>query len=137
MSDTKALEAARKTLYDEGMIMRRKVMGDEYVDAALSKGASEFAVHAQMLATEAAWGTIWTRPGLELKQRSLVTLSLLGTLGKLAELQGHVVGALRNGLTEEEIREVMLHVIVYAGLPAGLEAFRACDEALKKYKASH
>ncbi|KAM0747255.1 CMD-domain-containing protein [Meredithblackwellia eburnea MCA 4105] len=127
------LEEARKRIYDEGMIMRRKVMGDAYVDAALARGGSEFASHAQTLATEAAWGTVWTRPGLELKQRSLITITLLASTGKMTELKGHVVGGLRNGLTETEIRETLLQVLVYAGCPAGLEAFRAADEAIKTF----
>ncbi|KAJ3800078.1 CMD-domain-containing protein [Lentinula aff. detonsa] len=128
------LEKAHQELYDAGMDMRRKVMGNEYVDNQLRKGESEFMKPMQQLATEVAWGSIWTRPGLELKQRSLINLALLAFQAKKAELAGHIRGAVINGASEIEIRETLLHTSVYCGIPTGMEAFRVADEALTKLK---
>ncbi|KAL0956715.1 hypothetical protein HGRIS_002837 [Hohenbuehelia grisea] len=127
-------EAAHKELYDAGMVYRRKVMGDEYVDNQLAKGVSEFMRPMQELATEGAWGTIWTRPGLELKQRSLIVVALLASQGKQAELTGHIRGAVNNGATEVEIRETLLQTAVYSGMPTGMESFRVAEAALTKLK---
>ncbi|KAF9467455.1 CMD-domain-containing protein [Collybia nuda] len=127
-------EQAHNELYDAGMTIRRKVMGDEYVDAQLKKGVSEFMKPMQQLTTEVAWGTIWTRPGLELKQRSLINIALLAFQGKEAELAGHVRGAIGNGATEIEIRETLLHTAVYCGIPTGMESFRVAEAALTKLK---
>jgi len=110
-------------------------MGDEYVDNQLSKGASEFMKPMQQLATEVGWGTIWTRPGLDLKQRSLINIALLALQAKEAELAGHVRGAVNNGASELEIRETLLHAAVYCGLPTGLESFRIAEAAINKLKA--
>ncbi|KAE9411567.1 CMD-domain-containing protein [Gymnopus androsaceus JB14] len=127
-------EGAHQELYDAGMVMRRKVMGDDYVNNQLSKGESEFMKPMQQLTTEVAWGTIWTRPGLELKQRSLINLALLSFQGKKAELAGHIRGAVLNGASEIEIRETLLHTSVYCGIPTGMESFRVADEAVSKLK---
>ncbi|THV05097.1 CMD-domain-containing protein [Dendrothele bispora CBS 962.96] len=128
-------EQAHQELYDAGMVYRRKVMGDEYVDNQLQKGVSEFMKPMQQLTTEVAWGTIWTRPGLELKQRSLINIALLALQAKEAELAAHVRGAVKNGATEVEIRETLLHAAVYCGIPTGMESFRIAEAALKKLKA--
>ncbi|KAF8070029.1 CMD-domain-containing protein [Lyophyllum atratum] len=125
---------AHDELYNAGMVLRRKVMGDEYVDNQLKKGASDFMKPMQELATEAAWGTIWTRPGLELKQRSLINIALLASQGKEAELAGHIRGAVNNGASEVEIRETLLQTSVYCGIPTGMESFRVADAALAKLK---
>jgi len=109
-------------------------MGDEYVDNQLSKGVSEFMKPMQELATEAAWGTIWTRPGLELKQRSLINIALLAFQGKHAELAGHIRGAVNNGATEVEIRETLLQTAVYCGIPTGMESFRIAEATLEKLR---
>ena len=114
-------------LFEQGIEARRAVVGDPYVDAALAK-ADEFSADLQKLVTEAAWGLVWTRPGLALKQRSIVTVSILIALGKTHELKTHLRGALNNGLTRDEIKEVLLHACIYAGFPAGLEAFRVAGE---------
>ncbi|EIM85370.1 CMD-domain-containing protein [Stereum hirsutum FP-91666 SS1] len=135
MSDTKKQEDAHKTLYDAGMVNRRAVLGDAYVDNALARGVSEFARPAQEYVTENAWGNIWERPGLERKQRSLVVISLLAAGGHTKELAGHVRGGLNNGLTEVEIREVLLQIMAYCGFPTGLEAFRAAEPAIEAWKA--
>ncbi|KAJ4483470.1 CMD-domain-containing protein [Lentinula aciculospora] len=128
------LEKAHQELYDAGMIMRRKVMGNEYVDNQLRKGESEFMKPMQQLTTEVGWGTIWSRPGLEPKQRSLINLALLAFQAKKAELAGHIRGAVLNGASEIEIRETLLHTSVYCGIPTGMEAFRVADEAVTKLK---
>ncbi|KIK67477.1 hypothetical protein GYMLUDRAFT_257352 [Collybiopsis luxurians FD-317 M1] len=127
-------EQAHKEIYDAGMVMRRKVLGEEYVDNQLKKGESEFMKPMQQLTTEVAWGTIWTRPGLEPKQRSLINLALLAFQAKKAELAGHIRGAVINGASEIEIRETLLHTAVYCGIPTGMECFRVADEAVTKLK---
>ncbi|KAK4046402.1 hypothetical protein OIO90_006573 [Microbotryomycetes sp. JL221] len=108
-------------------------MSDPFVDRSL-KNANEFSMPAQRLATTAAWGSIWTRPGLCLRDRSLITVAMLAAMSKSNELEGHVIGALRNGVTEQELQEVLLQAMMYAGMPTGLEAFRAADNAIKRYK---
>jgi len=130
-------EEVHKFLFDEGEKQRRKVLGDAHVEKATSRHVSDFARAAQDLATEAAWGTIWTRPGLTHKQRSLVVVTLLSTMGKQQELAAHIKGALNNGLTEEELKETLLQVMVYTGMPNGLEAFRTADVAIQAWKAEH
>ncbi|EJD02785.1 CMD-domain-containing protein [Fomitiporia mediterranea MF3/22] len=129
-------EEVRKFLYDEGIKQRRKVLGDAHTDKSLSN-VSDFARAGQELVTEAAWGTIWTRPGLTHRQRSLVSVSILCAMGKQVELGAHIRGALNNGLTEEELKEVMLQIMVYCGAPVGMESFRVADAAIQKWKAEH
>jgi len=130
-------EEVEKFLYEQGEKQRRKVLGDEHVDKAISKDITPFAKAAQDLATEAAWGTLWTRDGLTPKQRSMVVITMLATMGKQTELAAHVKGGLRNGLTEVEIRETLLHIMVYTGMPNGLEAFRTADAVITAYKKSN
>jgi 4-carboxymuconolactone decarboxylase len=115
--------------YDDGMRVRREVLGDEHVDRA-SGHASEFTRPWQEHITASAWGEVWGRPGLDRRTRSAVTLAVLTALGRREELAIHVRGALRNGLTPEEIREVLIHVSVYAGVPAANAAFAIADEVL-------
>jgi len=131
------MEEVRKVLYDAGEKNRRKVLGDAHVDKATKADVTDFMRSAQELATEAAWGSIWTREGLTFKQRSLVVVTLLSTMGKQQELSAHIKGALNNGLTEVEIREALLQVMVYTGMPNGLEAFRTADAAIQAWKAEH
>jgi 4-carboxymuconolactone decarboxylase len=119
--------------YDQGMKARREVLGDEYVDRALS-AASAFSEPMQILVTENCWGEIWTREALPRKTRSLVTLAMLAALKAPTELKAHVRGALRNGCTVEEIREVLLQAAVYCGIPAGIEAFRAAKEVIESWE---
>ncbi|KJA27593.1 hypothetical protein HYPSUDRAFT_34699 [Hypholoma sublateritium FD-334 SS-4] len=125
---------AHKEIYDAGITVRRQVMGDAYVDNQLKQGVSEFMQPMQELATEAGWGTIWTRPGLERKQRSLIVIALLSAQGKEAELAGHIRGAVNNGATEIEIRETLLQTAAYSGLPTGMFSFRVGDAVIKKLK---
>ncbi|KAJ7218088.1 CMD-domain-containing protein [Mycena pura] len=134
-SSNRPNESAHQELYDAGMEFRRKVMGDEYVSNQLKQGVSEFMKPMQEVTTEVAWGTIWTRPGLELKQRSLINIALLASQGKQEELAGHVRGAIINGATELEIRETLLQTAVYCGIPTGMSSFRVAEAALKKLKA--
>ncbi|EJD02789.1 4-carboxymuconolactone decarboxylase [Fomitiporia mediterranea MF3/22] len=131
-----SLEEAHKVVRDEGMKELRKIFGDAVADKELAN-ASDFMRAGQELVTETAFGTIWTRPGLSHKNRSLICVSILCALGKQSELAAHVFGALNNGWTEEELKEVMLQVMVYCGAPTGVEAFRTADAAIQKWKAAH
>ncbi|WP_375459452.1 carboxymuconolactone decarboxylase family protein [uncultured Enterovirga sp.] len=109
-----------------GLSIRKTWLGEEHVERSLKAAeANPFTVPMQQIATESVWGQLWSRPGLELKERSLITLAILGALHMEEELQLHTGAALRNGLTEEQISEVLLHVALYAGVPRGIAAFRA------------
>jgi 4-carboxymuconolactone decarboxylase len=114
---------------DEGMKVRREVLGDEHVDRSLER-ATELTAEFQDLITRYAWGEIWTRPGLDRKTRSCMTLVALVALGRFDELELHLKGALRNGLTRDEIKEVLLHCTVYCGVPAGNSAFAVAERVL-------
>jgi 4-carboxymuconolactone decarboxylase len=116
-------------MFDRGLQTRREVLGTDYVDASLAR-ADDFMMAFQRVTTELAWDYVWNRPGLDRRTRSLLNLAMLTALGKPAELKLHVKGALTNGVTVDEIKEVLLHASVYCGIPAGLEAFRAADEVL-------
>jgi 4-carboxymuconolactone decarboxylase len=120
--------------YEKGMEVRRAVLGDEHVDRALA-AASEFTRPMQELVTEHAWGTVWRHEALPRKTRSLVTLAILTSLRASTELAGHVRGALRNGCTPDEIRDVLLHAAVYCGVPAGVDAFRAAAPVIETWQA--
>jgi 4-carboxymuconolactone decarboxylase len=116
-------------MFDNGLQTRREVLGADYVDASLAQ-ADDFMMAFQRITTEWAWDYVWNRPGLDRRTRSLLNLAMLTALGKSAEMRLHVKGALTNGVTVEEIKEVLLHASVYCGIPAGLEAFRSAHEAL-------
>ena len=118
------------TLHDTGLQARRKVLGDEYVDRALD-GLDSFNAEFQHLVTEYCWGAVWTRTTLSDRQRSLINLSMIAALNRGIEFKTHVRGALRNGCTVEEIRDTLLQVAVYCGIPAGVEAFRLAREVFK------
>ena len=111
------------TLDKDGLQARRRVLGDEYVDQAIT-GLDTFNTEFQQLVTEYCWGKIWTRSTLDDRQRSLINLSMIAALNRADEFKTHVRGALRNGCTIEEIRDTLLQVAVYCGVPAGVEAFR-------------
>jgi 4-carboxymuconolactone decarboxylase len=115
--------------FENGLQTRREVLGAEYVDGSMAQ-ADDFMMAYQHIATEWAWDYVWNRPGLDRRTRSLLNLALLTSMGKTAELKLHVKGALNNGVTVEEIKEVLLHTSVYCGVPAGLEAFRSAHEVL-------
>lgn len=116
-------------LFERGLPIRRAVLGADYVDASLAN-ANDFMAAFQHITTEVAWGYIWARPGLDRRTRSLLNLAMLTALKAPAELKLHVRGALTNGITADEIKEVLLHATVYCGVPAGLEAFKAANEVL-------
>ena len=120
-----------KEAYERGMALRRKVMGEQHV---AKRGASRdrYTKQQNELVTALAWGTIWSRPGLPLKVRSLVTLGMLTALNRPDELKGHIVGALNNGATPDEIIEVFVHSAGYCGFPASNGAVRLCVEVLKE-----
>jgi 4-carboxymuconolactone decarboxylase len=117
--------------YERGMRVRREVLGDEHVDRATERmtAATE---PFQGLITRFAWGSVWARPGLDRRMRSAITLALLAALGRDRELALHVRAAIRNGLTEEEIGEVLLHTAVYAGIPAANAAFAIAQDVLRE-----
>jgi 4-carboxymuconolactone decarboxylase len=114
---------------EQGMAVRREVLGDDHVDRAVA-GTTEFTAPLQDLITRYAWGEVWSRPGLTRAERSIVTLTALATLRQDEELAMHVRGALRNGLTAGQIREVLLQVAVYAGVPAARRAFSVAQQVL-------
>ena len=114
-------------LFEKGLQIRRDVVGDEYVDRAFESGG-EFGADFQRLITEYCWGAAWGRDALTRRDRSLLNLVMIGTLGRSAEFRVHLRGALRNGCTKDEIRDALIQMTIYAGVPAGVEAFRICTE---------
>lgn len=117
--------------YQAGLAVRRAVLGDEYVNKSLAN-ADAFMAPIQQLITENAWGTVWTRPGLDRKTRSLLNLAMLTALNRPNELKLHLKGALNNGVTKEEICEVFLQAAVYCGAPAGLDSFKLAQQFFKE-----
>ena len=120
--------------FEDGLRMRKQVMGEAFVEKAFAN-ADDFSAPLQEFVTRNAWGTVWNREGLDLKTRSMITLSMLTALGRSHEIKGHVRGALNNGVTTEEIREVLLHATVYCGVPLAIDAFRAAQEVLAELAA--
>jgi len=118
-------------LFDRGLAVRREVLGPEYVDNSL-KSANDFMMAFQQITTEWCWGYAWTRSGLDRKTRSLVNLAMLTALNRAPEVKLHVRGAINNGVTVDEIKEVLLHATIYCGIPAGLDSFKAANEVLKE-----
>ncbi|MBM3646212.1 MAG: 4-carboxymuconolactone decarboxylase [Alphaproteobacteria bacterium] len=120
-----------KRLYDAGMKVRKAVLGAGYVDSSLA-GADDFMMSFQDMTTEYAWGYVWTRPGLPRKTRSMLNLAMLAALNRGPELRLHVNGALNNGLSKDEIKEIFLQVGIYCGIPACLDAFKTAREVFKE-----
>ena len=118
-------------MFKQGLEVRRAVLGSDYVDGSLAK-ADDFMMAFQRITTEWCWGYAWTRPGLDRKARSMLNLAMLTALNRPAEIRLHVKGALANGVTVDEIKEILLHATVYCGIPAGLDAFKAAHEVLVK-----
>lgn len=116
-------------LYEEGLRNRRRVLGDDYVDRALA-GTDAFNEEFQQILTEYCWGKVWGRPTLTDRERSLINLGMISALNRGTEFKAHVRGALRNGCTAAEIRDTLLQVAIYCGVPAGVEAFRLAREVL-------
>ena len=121
-------------LFERGLALRRDVLGPEYVDKSM-QSANDFMMTFQRITTEWCWGYAWTRPGLDRRTRSLLNLAMLTALNRSPEIKLHVRGALNNGVTVDEIKEVLIHATIYCGIPAGLDAFKAANEVLKEMGA--
>lgn len=117
-----------KELFEKGLAIRKSVLGAEYVEKSLA-AADDFNRPMQELTTEYCWGWCWGRPGLDKKTRSTINLAMISALNRPHELKMHVKGALANGLTKDEIREILLQVAIYCGIPAGVDSFRIAKEA--------
>lgn len=120
--------------FEKGLAIRRRVLGTEYVDRILA-AADDFNRPMQELVTEYCWGTIWERPGLDARTRSLLNLAMLSALNRPHELKAHVRGALANGVSRAEIMEVFLQVAIYCGVPAAMDSFRTAREAFAQVDA--
>ncbi|HBP32062.1 MAG TPA: 4-carboxymuconolactone decarboxylase [Advenella kashmirensis] len=121
----------RSEKFEQGLKTRRDVLGDEYVDRALNS-ATDYNWPMQSFVTEYCWDEIWNRPGLSRKDRSMLNLGMVCALGRTNELKAHVRGAINNGWTREELREVFLQVAVYCGVPAGVDSFRTAQEVIRE-----
>lgn len=126
--------ATHQETYEAGLELRRSVLGAAHVERSL-ENTSEFARPMQELVTEYCWGEIWTRPGLQRRERSLINLAMLTALNRSHELGVHVRGALANGVTVEEIQEVLLQTAIYVGVPAALESFRVAESIISAHEA--
>jgi 4-carboxymuconolactone decarboxylase len=122
-------------LYDRGLKVRRDVLGADYVDKQIAS-ADDFNRPMQNLVTEYCWGAIWNRPGLDRRTRSMLNLAMLSALNRHHEFKAHVKGAIKNGVTKQEITEVLLQVAIYCGVPAGVDAFRTAKEVLAEVDAA-
>ena len=120
-----------KELFEKGLKVRREVLGKEYVDKAIAT-ATEFNRPMQELVTEYCWGEIWNRPGLSRKERSMLNLAMLTALNRPHEIKMHVAGALNNGLTPDDIKEVFLQAAIYCGVPAAIDSFRIAREVFNE-----
>ncbi len=123
---------SRKDLRERGLAIRREVLGDQYVDVAM-KNATDFNRPLQELLNEYCWGAGWGREGLSRKERSMINLAMLTALGRTHEVETHVRGALNNGLTQQQIAEVLLHTAIYCGVPAAVDSFRAASKVIAEY----
>ena len=119
-----------QSLFDQGLKTRREVLGAEYVDAAIA-GADDFNRPMQELVTQYCWGDVWNRPGLDRRTRSMLNLAMITALNRPHELKLHVKGAIRNGVTRDEIREVFMQAAIYCGVPAAIDSFRSAREVFK------
>jgi 4-carboxymuconolactone decarboxylase len=120
-----------KETFDKGLAIRRAVLGSEYVDNSIA-AADDFTRPLQEIVTQYCWGEVWGRPNLERKTRSLLNLAMLSALNRPHEVKLHVRGALNNGVTRDEIREVFLQVAIYCGVPAAMDSFRIAKEVFKE-----
>lgn len=120
-----------KELFEQGLKTRREVLGDEYVDAAISL-VDDFNRPMQELVTQYCWGDVWNRPGLDRRTRSFLNLAMLTALNRPHEIKAHVRGAINNGLSKDEIREVFLQTAIYCGVPAAIDSFRVAREVFKE-----
>lgn len=116
-----------KDAFEKGLQTRREVLGSEYVDNSI-QNAGEFNMPMQELVTEYAWNAIWNRPGLDRRSRSMINLAMLTALNRPHELKLHLKGAINNGLTKDEIREILMQTAIYCGVPAAIDSFRCAKE---------
>ena len=123
-----------KDMFDKGFEIRKSVLGAEFVEKSFAS-ADDFNRPLQELVTEYCWGAVWGRDTLDKKTRSMLNLAMLSALNRPHELKMHVKGALTNGVTKDEIREVLLQVVIYAGVPAGVDSFRVAREAMQEVGA--
>lgn len=121
--------------FSKGLEVRRSVLGAAYVDKSV-QSVDPFMVPLQKLVTEYCWGEIWTRPGLERRDRSMINLAMLAALNRPHELRLHVLGALNNGVTKDEVQEVLLQVAIYCGVPAALDSFKVAREVIEQHEAA-
>lgn len=128
---TRPYAPINQALFDKGLKTRREVLGAEYVDASI-KNATDFNIDMQELVTQYCWGDVWNRPGLERKTRSFLNLAMITALNRPHELKLHVRGAINNGLTKDEIKEVFLQAAIYCGVPAAIDSFRVASEVFKE-----
>jgi len=122
-------------LYDKGLKIRTEVLGEAYVAKALA-GMDDFNRPLQELVTEYCWGAVWGRPGLSRAERSMLNLAMISVLNRPHELKAHLRGALTNGVTRAQVREVLLQVAIYAGVPAAVDAFRIARETFAELDAA-
>lgn len=120
--------------FEKGMRIRKEVLGAEFVEKSFA-AADDFNMPMQELVTEYCWGAVWGRDTLPKKTRSMLNLAMISVLNRPHELKMHVKGALRNGLSKDEIREIFMQVAIYAGVPAGVDSFRIAREAFAEYEA--
>lgn len=126
--------AMKSELFEKGLQVRREVLGAEYVDASIAQ-ADDFSRPFQELVTEYCWGSIWTRPGLDRKTRSLLNLAMLTALNRPHEVKLHIKGALNNGCSKNDIMEVLLQTAIYCGVPAAVDSFRVAKETFKEIES--
>ena len=122
-----------KKLMDAGLSVRRAVLGDEYVDRAM-KNADDFNKPFQEIVSEYCWGLCWTDETLSRRERSILNLGMIAALGKMHEFELHLRGAIRNGLTKEELRAVLIQIAVYCGIPVGVDCFRVAKQVIGEMK---
>ncbi len=123
--------------FDIGLQTRRDVLGDEYVDNSINNNRDEFAWPMQELVTEYCWGDVWNREGLSRQQRSMINLAILTALNRPHEIKVHVRGAINNGLSKEEIREIFLQTAIYCGVPAAIDSFRIAKSVFAEMEAEN
>ena len=121
----------RSERFERGLKIRREVLGEAYVERSLG-AATDFNWPAQTMATENAWADLWSRPGLDRKTRSVLTLGILAVMNRPHEFKAHVRGAIHNGVSVAELQEILLHLGGYAGFPVGLDAFRLATEVMSE-----
>jgi 4-carboxymuconolactone decarboxylase len=122
-------------LLEKGLAARRSVLGDDYVDRAM-KNADEFNMPFQQIVSEYCWGLCWTDETVSRRERSILNLGMIAALGKMQEFETHFRGALKNGLTPEELRSILIQIAVYCGIPVGMECFRAAKKVLDERAAA-